>query len=123
MSEKIIDTAAQTAAPKTAKKKPAAPKKVADTGGFCVYLGPTMMGVIQRGTIYRGGRKEVLDSLAPVTNIFHRSYISLAPVIEQHPLIASLVVSDETLPADRIKVKTPGNLLYVNYHKLAKGMK
>ena len=71
MSEKIIDTAAQTAAPKTAKKKPAAPKKVADTGGFCVYLGPTMMGVIQRGTIYRGGRKEVLDSLAPV--------------IEQHP--------------------------------------
>ena len=104
MSEKIIDTAAQTAAPKTAKKKPAAPKKVADTGGFCVYLGPTMMGVI-----YRGGRKEVLDSLAPV--------------IEQHPLIASLVVSDETLPADRIKVKTPGNLLYVNYHKLAKGMK
>lgn len=76
---------------------------------FCVYLGPTMMGVIQRGTIYRGGRKEVLDSLAPV--------------IEQHPLIASLVVSDETLPADRIKVKTPGNLLYVNYHKLAKGMK
>ena len=41
MSEKIIDTAAQTAAPKTAKKKPAAPKKVADTGGFCVYLGPT----------------------------------------------------------------------------------
>ena len=103
MSEKIIDTAAQTAAPKTAKKKPAAPKKVADTGGFCVYLGPTMMGVIQRGTIYRGGRKEVLDSPAPV--------------------IASLVVSDETLPADRIKVKTPGNLLYVNYHKLAKGMK
>ena len=73
MSEKIIDTADQTAAPKTAKKK------------------------------------EVLDSLAPV--------------IEQHPLIASLVVSDETLPADRIKVKTPGNLLYVNYHKLAKGMK
>lgn len=43
MSEKIIDTAEQTAeaAPKTAKKKPAAPKKVADTGGFCVYLGPT----------------------------------------------------------------------------------
>jgi hypothetical protein len=44
-------------------------------------------------------------------------------VIAQYPLIASLVVSDETLPTDRIKVKTPGNLLYVNYHKLAKGMK
>ena len=63
MSEKIIDTAAQTAAPKTAKKKPAAPKKVADTGGFCVYLGPTMMGVIQRGTavpsIAAAGRKSL----------------------------------------------------------------
>ena len=73
MSEKIIDTAAQTAAPKTAKKKPAAPKKVADTGGFCVYLGPTMMGVIQRGTIYRGGRKEVLpcpgDRAAPADRV------------------------------------------------------
>ena len=67
------------------------------------------MGAIQRGTIYRGNRKEVLDTLAPV--------------IAQHPLIASLVVSDETLPADRIKVKTPGNLLYVNYHKLVAGMK
>lgn len=111
MSEKIIDTAEQTAeaAPKAAKKKPTAPKKPADSGGFFVYLGPTMMGVIQRGTIYRGGRQEVLDVLAPV--------------IAQHPLIASLVVSSETLPADRIKVKTPGNLLYVNYHKLAKGMK
>ena len=106
MSEKIIDTAEQTAeaAPKAAKKKPAALKKPADSGSFCVYLGPTMMGVIQRGTIYRGGRKEVLDALAPV--------------IAQYPL-----VSDETLPTDRIKVKTPGNLLYVNYHKLAKGMK
>ena len=109
MSEKIIDTAAQTAAPKTAKKKPAAPKKVADTGGFCVYLGPTMMGVIQRGTIYRGSRQEVLDAIAPA--------------IEKHPLIATLVVSDTTLPEDRIKVKTPGNLLYVNYHKLAAGKK
>ena len=115
MTDKIIDTASKTAdaaadtPPKVAKKRPDAPKKSAESGGFCVYLGPTLMGVIQRGTIYRGGRREVLDTLTPV--------------IEQHPLIASLVVSDDTLPADRIKVKTPGNLLYVNYHKLAKGMK
>lgn len=115
MTDKIIDTASKTTdaaadtPPKVAKKRPAAPKKSAESGGFCVYLGPTLMGVIQRGTIYRGGRREVLDTLTPV--------------IEQHPLIASLVVSDDTLPADRIKVKTPGNLLYVNYHKLAKGMK
>ena len=93
MSEKIIDTAAQTAAPKTAKKKPAAPKKVADTGGFCVYLGPTMMGVIQRGTSYRGGRKEVLDSLAPVIEQIAEQYdgrVKVAKVdIDAHPELAA----------------------------------
>ena len=78
-------------------------------GGLMLLNLMERLRIAMLSTIYRGGRKEVLDSLAPV--------------IEQHPLIASLVVSDETLPADRIKVKTPGNLLYVNYHKLAKGMK
>ena len=43
----------------------------------------------------------------------------MAPVIEKHPLVATLIVSGNTLPVDRIKVKTPGNLLYVNYRKLA----
>lgn len=111
MTDKIIETAEQTAeiSPKAAKKKSAAQKQPAKVDGFCVYLGPTVMGVIQRGTIYRGSRQEVLDALAPA--------------IEKYPLIASLVVGDATLPEDRIKVKTPGNLLYVNYHKLAAGKK
>lgn len=111
MTDKITESAEQTAevGRKAAKKKPAASKQTAEAPGFCVYLGPTMMGVIQRGTIYRGSREDVLASLSKV--------------IEQHPLIASLVVSADTLPADRIKVKTPGNLLYVNYHKLASGKK
>ena len=47
----------------------------------------------------------------------------LAPALERHPLIASLVVTSDTLPADRIKVKTAGNLLNVNYKKLASGRK
>lgn len=111
MTDKTIEPAKQTAevSPKAVKKKSAAQKQSAKSDGFCVYLGPTMMGVIQRGTIYRGNRADVLTSLAPV--------------IERHPLVASLVVSDDTLPVDRIKVKTPGNLLYVNYHKLASGKK
>lgn len=111
MTDKIIESAEQTAdtSRKAAKKKAAAQKQTAEASGFCVYLGPTMMGVIQRGTIYPGSRKDILASLAPA--------------IEKHPLIESLVVSDDTLPVDRIKVKTPGNLLYVNYHKLASGKK
>ena len=47
----------------------------------------------------------------------------LGPALERHPLIASLVVTSDTLPADRIKVKTAGNLLNVNYKKLASGRK
>lgn len=82
-------------------------KATVKNDGFCVYIGPTITGVIQSGTIYRGNKQEVLASLA------------LA--IKKIPLIKTLVVSSETLPEDRIKVKTPGNLLYVNYHKMISG--
>lgn len=87
-----------------AKKKTA---KKSGGAGFCVYLGPSIRGVIQTGTVYRGDKPEVLDLLAPA--------------IEKYPLIASLVVGGNTLPEDRIKVKTAGNLLNVNYRKLASG--
>ena len=63
----------------------------------------------QSGTVYRGGKAAVLKELAPA--------------LERHPLIASLVVTSDTLPVDRIKVKTAGNLLNVNYKKLASGRK
>lgn len=105
--------AAEEQAPVTAKKPTAKKKAVkkADAGGagFCVYIGPSIRGVIQSGTVYRGERSAVLAELAPA--------------IEQRPLIASLVVTSDTLPVDRIKVKTAGNLLNVNYKKLASGRK
>lgn len=95
--------AAKTEAP-TVKKKAGV-----NDAGFCVYIGPTIIGVIQTGTVYNGKKADVLKSIAPA--------------VEKHPLIASLVVSGKTLPEDRIKVKTPGNLLFVNYKKLAAGKK
>ena len=94
MSEKKTKSAAKKAAAKPAAEV-----------GFSVYIGPTLAGAIQSGTIIRGTRKEALSQMAPV--------------IEKHPLVATLIVSGNTLPVDRIKVKTPGNLLYVNYCKLA----
>ena len=94
---------------KPAAKKSAAVQKTAAEVGFCVYIGPTLAGVIQNGTIIRGNRKKVLSAMAPV--------------IEKHPLVATLIVSGDTLPVDRIKVNTPGNLLYVNYRKLLSGNK
>lgn len=99
---------AEKATPK-ARKKNEGKKAVADSGSFCVYLGPSILGVIQRGTIYNGSKAATIASLSRV--------------IEKYPLVKDLIVSDKTLAEDRIRVKTPGNLLYVNYHTLASGKK
>lgn len=84
------------------KKKPAQ-----EETGFCVYLGPTILGVIQSGTVYPGSVKAVRERLAAV--------------IEKYPLIARLLAPGETLAQDRKKVKTPGNALYSYYTKLISG--
>lgn len=86
-------------------KKKAAPKGA----GFCVYIGPSIVGLMQNGTVYRGTKPEVLKRN------------DVAAAVEKRPLVASLIVSGDTLAADRIKVNTPGNLLYVNYRRLASG--
>jgi len=102
-NSEVAETRPQVAdAPKaeTIIKKKADGKPV----GFCVYIGPSISGVIQSGTIYTGNRKAVIAALADK--------------IEKYPQIANLVVGEDTLPTDRIKVKTPGNLLYVKYHEL-----
>ncbi|WP_050697998.1 hypothetical protein [Anaeromassilibacillus senegalensis] len=88
-------------------KKNILQKKPDGFSGFCCYIGPTIIGVIQSGTIYPKSKAEVLKDLESE--------------VKKHPLIASLVVGGETLATDRIKVKTPGNLLFVNYRKLASG--
>ena len=80
------------------------------SAGFCVYIGPTIPGVIQSGHTYNGSRAKVLET-------------EIADIVKERPLVASLLVDGLTLAVDRIKVKTPGNLLYVNYKKLAAGEK
>lgn len=97
---------AAAAAPVVEKTTRAKTEKAADVA-FCVYLGPTIHGVIQSGTIYNGNRKATEKALAEA--------------IEKYPLIAKLIVTDKTLAEDRIKVKTSGNALNVFYRKLASG--
>lgn len=75
--------------------------------GFCVYIGPTLVGVIQSGTIFEGTRAEVLKLLTRAVSIC--------------PLIPSLVVSGEDLAEAKINTKRPGNIMYVNYHKILSG--
>ena len=84
-------------------------KAAEKNSGFCIYLGPTIPRVIQKGTIFPAGRESALKMLAAE--------------IAQHPLIAPLLIERDQLAEHRIKIKTPGNLLYVLYNKLAAGEK
>ena len=92
----------------TKTKNSTSQQNTVSNDGFCVYLGPSITGVIQNGTVYCGTKAKVLTKLETV--------------IKKYPLVSSLIVPDKTLSEDRIKVKTPGNILYVNYKKLMSGM-
>lgn len=82
------------------------PQTMTADGEFCVYLGPTIVGVIQYGAIYMGSKEQALESVAAA--------------IEKYPLIARLIVTNKTLVQDRIKIKTPGNLLYETRRQLTR---
>lgn len=75
--------------------------------GFCVYIGPTIFGLIQSGTVYRGTLEEALAKVDDA--------------IQKHPLIRSMVVTGDDLAECLKKISTPGNLMYVNYRRLAGG--
>ena len=68
------------------------------------YIGPSIRGVIQKGSIYAGSKAEVEETLESA--------------IQKYPRIRSLLVSGDTLAADRISVKTPGTRLNADYKKL-----
>lgn len=76
---------------------------------ICVYLGPSIRGIIQKGQIFSGTKEEVLASLVPAA--------------ADYPGIAGLLVTGEELPTARTQVRTAGTLLYTRYQKLAKGQK
>ena len=104
------ETAAETSKSVAAvAKEPdkAGVKPAEKSAGFSVYIGPTIPGVIQSGRIFNSSKANALKELASI--------------VEKRPLVASLLVDGKTLAVDRIKVKTPGNLLYVNYQRLATG--
>lgn len=75
---------------------------------FCIYLGPTIRGVIQNGTVLRGDKTAAVQSISSA--------------VAKYPMIADLVVSGDTVAADITKVKTKGNLLNVRYRQLVAQM-
>lgn len=82
----------------------AAQKKKNDGPRYCVYLGPSIRGVIQYGTIINGTHNEASKEKADV--------------IARFPTVRNLIIQDADLPEARIKIKTPGNALYEYNRKL-----
>jgi len=92
------------------EKEVEAPKKPAEKpASFCMYIGPSIRGVIQANTIYNGPK--------------HKVEKQLEKQIERFPLIAKLIVTDKSLAEDRIKVKTAGTPLHMYYSKLVAGIR
>lgn len=104
MARKNADTAVPVAAVQAASVTAKSGEDI-DRSGFYIYIGPSIRGLIWTGTIFRGTREEACRRAEAV--------------IEQQPLVKSLIVSGDALPEARMKVRTPGNALYANYNKLA----
>lgn len=77
--------------------------------GFYIYLGPTIRGLIQANEIYRGNREYALTKAQPA--------------IQKYPLIKTLIITGDYLPAARQKLKTSGNALHANYTRLVEQVK
>ena len=77
--------------------------------GFYIYLGPTIRGLIQANEIYRGNREYALTKAQPA--------------IQKYPLIKTLIIPGDYLPAARQKLKTSGNALHANYTRLVEQVK
>ena len=70
---------------------------------YCVYIGPSVRGVMNFGAVLPGNRTEVLKK---------------NPVFEAHPDMKPLVVSGEMLPAALREVKTEGTALHALARKV-----
>ena len=98
-------TATPAVRPAAAKKKQTKTKEGGEAG-FCMYLGPSIRGVIRTGTLYRGTHAQALEAAAVA--------------VECCPTVRHLIVPDSLLPQARQQVKQPGNALYEMYQKAAK---
>lgn len=80
-------------------------KKTTVKDGIFVYIGPTIRGVIQKGTIYRGTHESVLSSLAFA--------------IGKRPEIKRLIVADSEIVSANQKIAVGGNSLSNAYRVLS----
>ncbi len=84
----------------TSKKQ----KDLVSKDGIYVYIGPSIRGIVQNGSIFRGTREDVEEKLASV--------------IERYPQIKRMLIKDTELAEAREKIKTSGNGLNATYNAL-----
>lgn len=73
--------------------------------GVYVYIGPSIRGVIQKGSIYRGTRESVLASLDSA--------------LKEYPKIERLIVADTEIVSAKNKISIGGNSLSNAYRALS----
>ena len=67
-------------------------KAGAKSAGFCMYLGPSIIGTIQQARILQGDKPDALAQISEATR--------------KYPLIASLIIPGDQVSEARIKVKS-----------------
>lgn len=88
-----------------AKPRKDTEKAVAISDGIFMYLGPSIRGVVQSGSIYRGTREQICDALAPA--------------IKKFPEIEKFVFADAEIATARKQIRATGNHLNQLYGNLA----
>ena len=79
-------------------------KTTSDVSAVYVYIGPSIKGVIQHGSIYRGTKTDVLQKIyAAVT---------------KYPKISALIVRSTEIAEAKNKIKLGGNSLSIAYRTL-----
>lgn len=79
-------------------KKPSAKKPELNGSGYCVYIGPSIRGVVQYGQVIAGEKQDAFNKLADG--------------IEKFPLIKKLIVTGAELPSANELIKKPGCALF-----------
>ncbi len=97
--EKKADVKVETKA--TKPRKP-----VVDDSPFCVYIGPSIRGMVRTNAIYEGSKEDVKKQLEVA--------------IEKYPLIEKLISPSKAFVQDRLKVKTADNALGKYYEDLVR---
>ena len=68
---------------------------------FCAYIGPTLSGIVQSGTLFSCSRTDLLDRMSAVS--------------EKYPEFSYLVVQGKDLADARKTINQSGTLLYTKY--------